>query len=549
MKKTLMALLMAVLLLACWTAVHAEASYVDVDNGTNVTVSGDFSAQIEVARGGHASEGGLTFYNADGNAFYFKVRWLDGNRVDFYGSKDVGGAWSGFLIAEEYDASKKDCFVSLDDGWDATADTSVILTVTVEGSIATVTMTGNNTGMSGTLHFDLTKSSFLGGYNEDVPAILTGGALQYTGACEALSMTLDSETYDAIFGPKDPVKPAYVWYPNNTVNVAGVSLSDLGLGSNWRNVLPVDLTQNGTKTYTLLAADTFVIGSAAVTVADGAVTVDLKTYYGEIYINEASVAWFASLADVDVAAPGKYAVGEAVSIAEEIGADVGILYLNAKATYRQPYNVQGAYLPRYWRNTAERVAYREQLKSLLSAVPAESAEWVEVPVDSRIAVKGDFKAKVVVTRDNGVLDGGLTFYHNEASGYSYGMKVRWNEDKRADFYGIKDIAGAWGGFLIAEEYQEWMKDCYVSVDEGWDASADTKMTLTISVEGTMATVTMTGDVTGKSGTIHFDLTKSPWLDWEEKELEPQVLTEGLLFCNGSGTPLQLFIDVDTYNAQ
>ena len=66
MKKTLMALLMAVLLLACWTAVHAEASYVDVDNGTNVTVSGDFSAQIEVARGGHASEGGLTFYNADG---------------------------------------------------------------------------------------------------------------------------------------------------------------------------------------------------------------------------------------------------------------------------------------------------------------------------------------------------------------------------------------------------------------------------------------------------------------------------------------------------
>ena len=179
--------------------------------------------------------------------------------------------------------------------------------------------------------------------------------------------------------------------------------------------------------------------------------------------------------------------------------------------------------------------------------PAEIT-YVEIPVDSQIAIAGDFSAKLVVERKDGGLDGGIMFYQNPETGYAYGFKVRWNEDRRADFYGVKDIAGSWGGFLIAEEYQEWLKDCYVSVDEGWDATTDTKMTLVVTVEGTMATVTMTGDVTGKTGTIHFDLTKSPWLDWEEKEAEVLVLNEGMLFWTGHGTPLQLFVDADSYAA-
>ena len=179
--------------------------------------------------------------------------------------------------------------------------------------------------------------------------------------------------------------------------------------------------------------------------------------------------------------------------------------------------------------------------------PAEIT-YVEIPVDGQIAVSGNFSAKVVVERKDGFLDGGIMFYQNPETGYAYGMKVRWNEDKRADFYGVKDIAGSWGGFMICEEYQEWLKDCFVSVDEGWDATTDTSMTLTVTVGGTVATVTMEGNVTGKSGTIHFDLTKSPWLDWEEKEVEVLVLTEGLLFWAGNGTPLQMFIDADTYAA-
>jgi len=95
----------------------------------------------------------------------------------------------------------------------------------------------------------------------------------------------------------------------------------------------------------------------------------------------------------------------------------------------------------------------------------------------------------------------------------------------------------------------WLKDCYVSVDEGWDTTADTKMILTVTVEDGFAYVTMKGDVTGKEGTLTFDLSKSPWLDWEEKEAAPELFTEGYLgFQFNGGEALQLFVDEATYAA-
>ncbi len=181
---------------------------------------------------------------------------------------------------------------------------------------------------------------------------------------------------------------------------------------------------------------------------------------------------------------------------------------------------------------------------------AEEAEpeFVEVPLDAALTVSGNFSAKFVVTRGaSDQLDGGLTFYR---SGDTYlGFNVRRVSDDRVDFYGTKFIDGKWMGFLIAEENQEWLKDCYVSVDDGWDATTDTNITVTVIVKDGMATVTAQGDVTGKSGTLHFDLTKSPWFDWEERETEPLQLTEGaLMFSFVGGEAVQLFVDADTYAA-
>lgn len=175
-------------------------------------------------------------------------------------------------------------------------------------------------------------------------------------------------------------------------------------------------------------------------------------------------------------------------------------------------------------------------------------EYVEVPVDSTIMLDGDCSIRFSIERVDGKCDSGIMFYLDE-EGNAYGFKVRWNDNNRADFYGVKNVGGTWKGFLIAEEYQEWLKDCYVSVDDGWDTTEDTQMQMTITVQGTMATVTMKGNVTGKEGTIHFDLTKSPWLDFEEKESNPIILTSGTTrFDLNGGNILSFSVDSATYAA-
>jgi len=63
-------------------------------------------------------------------------------------------------------------------------------------------------------------------------------------------------------------------------------------------------------------------------------------------------------------------------------------------------------------------------------------------------------------------------------------------------------------------------------------------------------MTMKGDVTGTEGTVHFDLTKSAWKDWEETEAEVNVLTAGLLnVINHNGEISELYIDAATYAKQ
>lgn len=179
---------------------------------------------------------------------------------------------------------------------------------------------------------------------------------------------------------------------------------------------------------------------------------------------------------------------------------------------------------------------------------AVEIEYVEIPLDADIKLNGNFSAKLVLNYgDSEKIDSGLMFYTNE--GYQYGFKVRRESANRVDFYGVKDVDGSWKGFLIAEEYQEWLKDCYVSVDDGWDATEDRNITLIITVTDGIATVTAKGDVTGKEGTVHFDLSKSAWKDYEESESEPLVLTEGGMALGlGGGQVVQLFIDADTYAA-
>ncbi len=179
---------------------------------------------------------------------------------------------------------------------------------------------------------------------------------------------------------------------------------------------------------------------------------------------------------------------------------------------------------------------------------AEEIEYVEIG-DRVVSVDGDFSARAVLTPkdpDAPNMEGGIRLRYREDMTY-YAFFVRWTSSSRCDFYGSKYVAGRFMGFLIAEEYEETRKDCFVSVDDAWDATDDESMTLTVSVRGDLATVTMTGDRTGYGATLHFDLTKSAWLDGRYSESSPEALRGGILKKALRGGAYQSFaVDRATY---
>ena len=178
------------------------------------------------------------------------------------------------------------------------------------------------------------------------------------------------ELPEALINAK-PKKADVIWYPYNTMCVAGISLKDTyGITDKWYNVVPVDLTKDGTQTFDLVASGMFLIGKANVTVADGNVTVTYGMPWGHGYIKEEVLNWFTSVDQITAefcdAPTSAYAFGEPVSISEDLGgADVGLLFICNRVTYRQPYYNNGAHLVRWYCNKPEWKAFREQLMTIM----------------------------------------------------------------------------------------------------------------------------------------------------------------------------------------
>lgn len=169
--------------------------------------------------------------------------------------------------------------------------------------------------------------------------------------------------------------PEVVWYPNNTIALAGLSLqeADASLPDKWYNVIPVDLTHDGRQTYFLTISNARFIGECYVDVWGDEVTVscevmkrsgiELKSEYGR---------WFTSLsqmtADSIESTENGFAFGETLSISRDLdGADVALLFIRSKATYRQPFR-DGTELTRYWRNTPSWKQFRKDLLTLMPYV-------------------------------------------------------------------------------------------------------------------------------------------------------------------------------------
>ena len=169
--------------------------------------------------------------------------------------------------------------------------------------------------------------------------------------------------------------PEVVWYPNNTISLAGLSLreADSRLPDKWYNVIPVDLTRNGRQTYFLVISDARFIGECYVDVWGDEVTVscevlqrsgiEMKSEYGR---------WFTRLSQVTGSSiesmQGGFEFGVPLSISRDLGgADVALLFIRSKATYRQPFR-DGSELTRYWRNTPQWKQFRQDLTTLMPYV-------------------------------------------------------------------------------------------------------------------------------------------------------------------------------------
>jgi hypothetical protein len=172
--------------------------------------------------------------------------------------------------------------------------------------------------------------------------------------------------------PEQAEEKEPVWYPRNTAGLAGLSLKDLGMGSDWHNIVPVDVSKTGWQVFDLVAADERMVGYAFVAVNNGNITVEFQYANGHVYEQSQCIKWFTSLDQITAAALADHTNGltsaDVVNVDEDLGgADVVFLSINNKINWRDPVNAAGDKLVRYWRNTPEWKAWRAQLMDMINA--------------------------------------------------------------------------------------------------------------------------------------------------------------------------------------
>lgn len=176
----------------------------------------------------------------------------------------------------------------------------------------------------------------------------------------------------------------YVWYPDNTMGVAGYSLRDLGIGNKWYNVVPVDMTKDGIYKIPLVASNKRIMGNAIVTVQGNEVTVEYETITsspGNLTIDSECVKWFASIdeitADFVNAPESELAFGEPMD--KTALGNVGYLFICNRVTYCLPITDYGTYPAVYYPTSDMWVNYRAGLDQLVAELtPVVDAPDAEV---------------------------------------------------------------------------------------------------------------------------------------------------------------------------
>lgn len=203
-----------------------------------------------------------------------------------------------------------------------------------------------------------------------------------------------------------------VWYPNNTMGVLGLSLRDTfpGLTNKWYNVVPVDISVDGTTTIPLVASNLYFISNAYVTVNGDSVTVtyDGVSPHGYGWIEDECVAWFTSVDQITTEwlnnPTSDLAFGQEISRANDLdNAEIALLFICNHVTYRQPFYTNDAFLPRYWPNLAQWKAYRADLSALLNEMTLVASPDAEIVDSPDAEIIDSPSADVVASPDAGAV--------------------------------------------------------------------------------------------------------------------------------------------------
>jgi hypothetical protein len=155
----------------------------------------------------------------------------------------------------------------------------------------------------------------------------------YIGTPSEHKIIVDAPTRGALPETEENPVPKVGVYPNNTMCIMGPRLRDIAHGSTdkWYMVTPVDISQEGEQTFSLVASNIYRVGTATVAVKEGQLTVTYKTLKGVTVHSE----YLAIYPDLETAVKQNAAdlggvsfkPGEPISISDDLAGDTSVLLL------------------------------------------------------------------------------------------------------------------------------------------------------------------------------------------------------------------------------
>ena len=164
-------------------------------------------------------------------------------------------------------------------------------------------------------------------------------------------------------------------YDQNTVCSFGPQFREVSprMTDDWYMFTPIDLSQEGTQTFDLIAGNMYVIGKVKVTVENGKFQVDYtynnsRIEIGREYFNIFTDYESISAKDLDNFHQNKrFSYGKAYSIADKLNGDTDvILFVCNTATFKKTSGVTG-----YYSTHPDRVAQREIMLNMIERNAAE----------------------------------------------------------------------------------------------------------------------------------------------------------------------------------